>query len=159
MPRRREDNDTSQIPADGPRAAPVTRDKHTPDAAELEQAITQAFTELGRYLAAHRRKAGYSQRQLARRIPYDHSTVAHAETARHAPGRKFWEHCEDALGLDLGELTRPYDAAAALRARLRLARTGKIEIPARPRPADATQPAAVIIVWRDGTTTTTTPDP
>jgi transcriptional regulator with XRE-family HTH domain len=130
-----------------------------PRADDLNEQAGSAFAELGGYLAALRRKAGYSQRELARRLPYNHSTVAGAETARWVPSRMFWERCEDALSLDLGALTRPYDQAAALRARARLARTGKIEIPARPRAADANQPAAVIIVWSDGTTTTATPDP
>jgi Helix-turn-helix domain len=39
---------------------------------------TTAQREAGRHLPALRVTAGYSQRQLARRVGYSHSTLAHA---------------------------------------------------------------------------------
>jgi hypothetical protein len=59
--------------------------------------IEDVRAELGRQLAAHRRAAGYSQSELAKRVDYARSTIANVEVGRQNVSRQFWERCEVAL--------------------------------------------------------------
>jgi transcriptional regulator with XRE-family HTH domain len=70
---------------------------------------------LGRELAARRREAGFSQRQLAPLTGYARSTVSDAELGRHHVRRDFWERCQRVLRIG-GELTGRYDQIEAVAA-------------------------------------------
>jgi len=75
---------------------------------------------LGRELAARRREAGFSQRQLAPLTGYARSTVSDAELGRHHVRRDFWERCQRILRIG-GELTGRYDQIEAVAAAWRAA--------------------------------------
>jgi transcriptional regulator with XRE-family HTH domain len=75
---------------------------------------------LGRELAARRREAGFSQRQLAPLTGYARSTVSDAELGRHHVRRDFWERCQRVLRIG-GELTGRYDQIEAVAAAWRAA--------------------------------------
>lgn len=75
---------------------------------------------LGRELAARRREAGFSQRQLAPLTGYARSTLSDAELGRHHVRRDFWERCQRVLRVD-GELTGRYDQIEAVAAAWRAA--------------------------------------
>jgi transcriptional regulator with XRE-family HTH domain len=90
---------------------------------------------LGRELAARRREAGYSQRQLAPLTGYARSTLSDAELGRHHVRRDFWERCQRVLHAG-GMLTGRYDqieavAAAWRAAALRAAQAAREERAAR----------------------------
>jgi transcriptional regulator with XRE-family HTH domain len=68
---------------------------------------------LGRELAALRRDAGYSQRQLAPLTGYARSTLSDAELGRHHVRRDFWERCQRVLRAD-SVLTGRYDQIEAV---------------------------------------------
>ncbi len=87
---------------------------------------------LGRELAARRREAGYSQRQLAPLTGYARSTLSDAELGRHHVRRDFWERCQRVLHAG-GVLTGRWEERAA-----REERTAQEESPAWP----AAPPAA-----------------
>lgn len=80
--------------------------------AEQVRAMRQS---LGRELAARRRDAGYSQRQLAPLTGYARSTLSDAELGRHHVRRDFWERCQRVLHAD-GVLTARYDQIEAVAA-------------------------------------------
>jgi transcriptional regulator with XRE-family HTH domain len=80
--------------------------------AEQVRAMRQS---LGRELAARRRDAGYSQRQLAPLTGYARSTLSDAELGRHHVRRDFWERCQRVLHAD-GVLTDRYDQIEAVAA-------------------------------------------
>jgi transcriptional regulator with XRE-family HTH domain len=93
--------------------------------------VREMRRSLGRELAARRREAGFSQRQLAPLTGYARSTVSDAELGRHHVRRDFWERCQRVLRVD-GELTRRYDqieavAAAWRAAAIRAAQTAREE--------------------------------
>jgi transcriptional regulator with XRE-family HTH domain len=75
---------------------------------------------LGRELAARRRAAGFSQRQLAPLTGYTRSTLSDAELGRHHVRRDFWERCQRVLRVN-GELTGCYDQIEAVAAAWRAA--------------------------------------
>jgi transcriptional regulator with XRE-family HTH domain len=75
---------------------------------------------LGRELAARRREAGFSQRQLAPLTGYTRSTLSDAELGRHHVQRDFWERCQRVLRVG-GELTCRYDQIEAVAAACRAA--------------------------------------
>ena len=75
---------------------------------------------LGRELAARRREAGYSQRQLAPLTGYARSTLSDAELGRHHVRRDFWERCQRVLHAG-GVLTGRYDQIEAVAAAWRAA--------------------------------------
>jgi transcriptional regulator with XRE-family HTH domain len=75
---------------------------------------------LGRELAARRREAGFSQRQLAPLTGYARSTVSDAELGRHHVRRDFWERCQRVLRIG-GDLTGRYDQIEAVAAAWRAA--------------------------------------
>jgi transcriptional regulator with XRE-family HTH domain len=75
---------------------------------------------LGRELAARRREAGFSQRQLAPLTGYARSTLSDAELGRHHVRRDFWERCQRVLQIG-GELTGRYDQIEAVAAAWRAA--------------------------------------
>jgi transcriptional regulator with XRE-family HTH domain len=86
---------------------------------------------LCRELAARRREAGFSQRQLAPLTGYARSTVSDAELGRHHVRRDFWERCQRVLRIG-GELTGRYDqieavAAAWQAAQIRAAQAAREE--------------------------------
>jgi transcriptional regulator with XRE-family HTH domain len=87
--------------------------------AALREAITAARNEAGRLLACFRHAAGLSQVQLARRIGYSATVVAHAELGRRPASAEFWELADEALGAG-GSLTawgtRIKDLTKAMRA-------------------------------------------
>lgn len=60
-------------------------------------AITVQRRELGQHLAAARKAAGLSQRELARRIGYARSTLSTVESGAQRAGRPFWEACDRVL--------------------------------------------------------------
>jgi transcriptional regulator with XRE-family HTH domain len=71
---------------------------------DLGETIATARIEAGRLLACLRHAAGLSQVQLARRIGYSATVVAHAELGRRPVSAEFWELADGALAAD-GELT------------------------------------------------------
>jgi transcriptional regulator with XRE-family HTH domain len=72
--------------------------------ADLREAIAAARTHAGRLLACLRHAAELSQVQLARRIGYSATVVAHAERGRRPVSAEFWELADDALAAS-GKLT------------------------------------------------------
>lgn len=62
-----------------------------PLATGLPEAITAARTQAGSLLAGLRHQAGLSQVQLAWRIGYSPTAVAHVELARRPVSAEFWE--------------------------------------------------------------------
>jgi transcriptional regulator with XRE-family HTH domain len=74
--------------------------------------ISLARRDLGRRLAAARKRAGYSQHAFAPLTGYARSTLSEIELGRFLPGYDFWERCEQVLGLAPGHLTAPYDRLA-----------------------------------------------
>jgi hypothetical protein len=79
---------------------------------DLER-VAEAWSALGRQLAASRRAAGLSQDQLAPLSGYSRSTVANAETGRQHVPRSFWECCDTALGTG-SALARGHDKVAVV---------------------------------------------
>jgi transcriptional regulator with XRE-family HTH domain len=75
--------------------------------------VLQMRRGLGRELAARRREAGFSQRQLAPLTGYTRSTLSDAELGRHHVQRDFWERCQRVLRVG-GELTCRYDQIEAV---------------------------------------------
>jgi transcriptional regulator with XRE-family HTH domain len=82
--------------------------------------VLQMRRGLGRELAARRRAAGFSQRQLAPLTGYTRSTLSDAELGRHHVRRDFWERCQRVLRVG-GELTCRYDQIEAVAAACRAA--------------------------------------
>lgn len=82
--------------------------------------VREMRRSLGRELAARRREAGFSQRQLAPLTGYARSTVSDAELGRHHVRRDFWERCQRVLRIG-GELTGRYDQIEAVAAAWRAA--------------------------------------
>jgi DNA-binding XRE family transcriptional regulator len=74
-------------------------------------AVAEAWSALGRQLAASRRAAGLSQEQLAPLADFSRSTIANAETGRQRVTRRFWERCDTALETG-GALARGHDQVA-----------------------------------------------
>ena len=72
--------------------------------ADRREAIAAARTEAGTLLAGFRHTAGLSQVQLAGRIGYSATVVAHAELGRRPVSAEFWELADGALGAG-GNLT------------------------------------------------------
>jgi transcriptional regulator with XRE-family HTH domain len=63
----------------------------------LPEAITAARTQAGSLLSGFRHQAGLSQVQLAERIGYSATAVAHAELGRRPVSAEFWELTDEAL--------------------------------------------------------------
>lgn len=82
--------------------------------------VREMRQSLGRELAARRRDAGYSQRQLAPLTGYARSTLSDAELGRHHVRRDFWERCQRVLHAG-GVLTGRYDQIEAVAAAWRAA--------------------------------------
>ena len=72
--------------------------------ARLREDIAAARSEAGRMLASFRNTAGLSQVQLAARIGYSATVVAHAERGRRPVSAEFWALADEAVGAD-GNLT------------------------------------------------------
>lgn len=130
--------------------------------------VVQRQRRLGQALAEWRKAAGLNQAQLARRLSYDRTTVAHAERGAQVPAEDFWRSCDQALVAG-GTLLRLYQAvqeakqrkadqaAARIRAerRVRLARSPRGDaasgIPARslaswePEPSGGLPDAGVVV--------------
>ncbi|WP_433497270.1 helix-turn-helix transcriptional regulator [Sphaerimonospora sp. CA-214678] len=49
-------------------------------------------------LRRHRKARGWSQRRLARSVPYSVGTVSMIETAKRSPSEEFARHCDEASG-------------------------------------------------------------
>jgi transcriptional regulator with XRE-family HTH domain len=108
--------------------------------------VREMRRSLGRELAARRREAGYSQRQLAPLTGYARSTLSDAELGRHHVRRDFWERCQRVLHAG-GVLTGRYDqieavAAAWRAAAVRAAQAAREERAARGERAARHDPAA-----------------
>ena len=71
--------------------------------------VAERQRQLGTALAEWRKLAGLNQTELARRLTYDRSTVAHAERAAQVPAEEFWQGC-DALLAANGALLGLYQA-------------------------------------------------
>lgn len=69
--------------------------------------VAQAWSALGRQLAACRRAAGLSQERLAALADYSRSTIANVETGRQRVGADFWARCDEVLAAG-GALGRGY---------------------------------------------------
>jgi len=80
--------------------------------------VREMRQSLGRELAARRREAGFSQRQLAPLTGYARSTLSDAELGRHHVRRDFWERCQRVLGAG-AVLTGRYDQIEAVAAAVR----------------------------------------
>jgi len=71
--------------------------------------VIQRQRRLGQALAEWRKAADLSQGQLARRLSYDRTTVAHAERGAQVPAEDFWRSCDAVLAAE-GTLVRLYEA-------------------------------------------------
>jgi len=60
--------------------------------------VIERQRRLGQALAEWRKQAELNQAQLARRLTYDRTTVAHAERGAQIPSEEFWRACEQVLG-------------------------------------------------------------
>jgi transcriptional regulator with XRE-family HTH domain len=88
------------------------------------ESIAAMQRELGRQLAALRRRAGLTQEGLAALAGFSRSTVSVAELGRQAHAREFWEACDKALnaggvlaaGVDQVDAVRDAEQRAAARA-------------------------------------------
>jgi transcriptional regulator with XRE-family HTH domain len=113
--------------------------------------VREMRQSLGRELAARRREAGYSQRQLAPLTGYARSTLSDAELGRHHVRRDFWERCQRVLRAG-GVLTARYDqieavAAAWRAAAVRAAQAAREERAAAGEERPAAWPAARPAAW------------
>jgi tetratricopeptide (TPR) repeat protein len=54
--------------------------------------------QLGAALADWRSEADLNQTELARRLHYDRTTIAHTEAGRQVPAPEFWQACDELLG-------------------------------------------------------------
>ena len=59
--------------------------------------VAERQRQLGTALAEWRKLAGLNQTELARRLTYDRSTVAHAERGAQIPAEAFWQECDTLL--------------------------------------------------------------
>jgi transcriptional regulator with XRE-family HTH domain len=91
----------SQLVTDSPGHSIVTAQEQLTG---LREAIAAARTEAGGLLAGFRHAAGLSQVQLAGRIGYSATAVAHAERGRRPVSAEFWLLADEALGAG-GSLT------------------------------------------------------
>ena len=121
---------------------------------------------LSRELAARRRAAGVTQKQLAKMVGVSHTTVGHAETGRLWQSRGFWERADGALFADgaLQRLHEQYQAAAVSPGQACLPEAAPAARAAPAAPAPPPLPASVSIsaggvtvTWPDGTTTVARP--
>jgi transcriptional regulator with XRE-family HTH domain len=100
---------TSQPPEQAPASAPAATwtpempagrsDAHDamPHRAGSDS-IAELRRRLGEALAVLREMAGFNQTELARRINYDRTTIAHAERGAQIPAAEFWQACDSLLG-------------------------------------------------------------
>jgi transcriptional regulator with XRE-family HTH domain len=70
--------------------------------------------DLGRQLAALRRRAGLTQQDLGERTGYTRSAVSFAEIGRAKSAREFWQACDRILHAD-GTLIAGFDQVEAAR--------------------------------------------
>jgi len=83
--------------------------------------------ELGQQLGAHRRDAGYLQRELGNLLGYSRTAVGNAEAGSPGIGRNFWERADHVLGS--GELfARGY---ARIQARVAAESRARMGLPVR----------------------------
>lgn len=78
---------------------------------------TRELKWLGQALAALRKKAGLTQRQLAERAGRPFSQVADIERGANSPGWLLLVHLCRTLGVTMADLGRAYDEAQGLDAR------------------------------------------
>jgi DNA-binding XRE family transcriptional regulator len=78
------------------------------------EGIDAMWLDLGRQLAALRRKAGLTQVKLGAVIGFSRTTVSVAEIGRVSHSREFWRACDKALGTG-GVLTAGADQIGAVR--------------------------------------------
>jgi transcriptional regulator with XRE-family HTH domain len=103
---------------------------------------------LGAALADWRVAAGLTQTELARRVHYDRTTIAHTEAGRQQPGIDFWRECDEALGA-AGALIGRYgqwqqakrDRAEAAAALTRVERRSRLS------KASAIEPSVLVQPW------------
>jgi transcriptional regulator with XRE-family HTH domain len=96
--------------------------------------VVERQRRLGETLAACRTAAGLNQTELARRLSYDRTTVAHAERGAQIPAVEFWQASDELLEAG-GGLLRLYeewqqakdDRAAAAAAQARAERRARLE--------------------------------
>jgi DNA-binding XRE family transcriptional regulator len=95
----------------GEAAVPVSPARRRPAGMAAGRAAGQpGRRELGRRLAAVRKAAGYTQRELAVVTGYSRGTVSNAEIGGQEVGRSFWVRCDQVL--DTGDaLTSAFDDA------------------------------------------------
>src|SRR5215475_260659 len=62
--------------------------------------VIQRQRRLGQALTEWRKAADLSQGQLARRLSYDRTTVAHAERGAQIPAEDFWRSCDAVLAAE-----------------------------------------------------------
>lgn len=74
--------------------------------------VRAAWRDLGHQLAARRKSAQLSQRELARRTKYSRSSIANIEVGLQHVDRTFWEAVDALLGA-AGKLLQAYDDAEA----------------------------------------------
>jgi len=75
----------------------------------LDDPVIARQRQLGRALAEWRKLSGFNQTELARRLAYDRTTVAHAERGAQIPAEEFWRACDERLAAS-GALLRLYEA-------------------------------------------------
>jgi transcriptional regulator with XRE-family HTH domain len=131
-----------------PTNQPTRPERATPDDGTLsvrraaDRALRVAQKDLGSRLALRRKAAGLSQMELAVQLRYSRSMVANAEVGLALPVRKFWVAADRILAAEgvllagfeqVRALPRPYRAANAYRAALRLAAKSKLKTAAAPQ--------------------------
>jgi len=97
-------------------------------------AVVERQRRLGQALADGRAAAALNQTELARRLNYDRTTVAHAERGAQIPAVEFWQACDELLEVE-GALLMLYeewqqakdDKAADVAARARAERRARLE--------------------------------
>jgi transcriptional regulator with XRE-family HTH domain len=63
----------------------------------MDDPVAERQRQLAVALRSWREAASFNQTELARRISYDRTTVAHAERGRQVPAAEFWQACDAQL--------------------------------------------------------------
>ncbi len=75
----------------------------------MDNSPSPALAKLAEAIRRHRKLAGLTQADLARRIPCSDKTISAIETGRDRPSRQMTTAIEEALGLSKGALTDIFD--------------------------------------------------
>jgi len=105
--------------------------------------------QLGTALGEWRKLSGLNQTQLARRLTYDRTTVAHAERGAQIPAEEFWQACDRLLAAN-GALLHLYQALQEARQRRTAEAAAKARAERRARLTALTVGDSAAVVPSDG---------